>query len=167
ECPNLLVPWSLSASHMAFGSIRMEPVFMALSQSAAIAAGLAIDKGIAVQDVAYTDLRPLLLAAGQALGEPVVGAPTSVIDNSHPSLVTVTGAWSAATATGGYVGGDYLHDNNAGQGSNEVFYRIPPDLSGIQRVFLRWTSHANRASNVTVEIRHQGGLSTVMIDQRA
>ena len=51
ECKNLLVPVCLSATHIAFGSIRMEPVFMVLGQSAAIAATLAIDKGIPVQKV--------------------------------------------------------------------------------------------------------------------
>jgi len=69
ECENLLVPWSLSASHMAFGSIRMEPVFMVLSQSAGIAAGIAIDKRVTVQDVKYPELKKELLAAGQSLGE--------------------------------------------------------------------------------------------------
>lgn len=167
ECPNLLVPWSLSASHMAFGSIRMEPVFMALSQSAAIAAGLAIDQDIAVQDVAYAELRPLLTSSGQALGDAFVSAPTSVIDNTHPSLVEITGTWISTTSTGGYAGADYLHDNNVGQGTNSVFYRVNPDLSGMQRVFLRWTSHANRASNVTVEIRHKDGTSNVSVDQRS
>ncbi len=57
ECANLLVPWSLSASHIAFGSIRMEPVFMTLSQSAAIAARAAIRRGCAVQDLPYDVLR--------------------------------------------------------------------------------------------------------------
>ncbi|MBX2840369.1 MAG: FAD-dependent oxidoreductase [Flammeovirgaceae bacterium] len=60
ECQNLLVPVCVSSSHIAFGSIRMEPVFMILGQSAASAASLAIDKNISVQEVAYTDLRPLL-----------------------------------------------------------------------------------------------------------
>ncbi len=77
ECSNLLVPWSLSATHMAFGSIRMEPVFMGLSQSAAIAASMAIDRDIAVQDIAYTLLRPALAAAGQALGDPAGEPPAS------------------------------------------------------------------------------------------
>ncbi len=67
ECENLLVPWSLSASHMAFGSIRMEPVFMILSQSAATAADLAIDGGIPVQDVPYDALQKRLTADGQRL----------------------------------------------------------------------------------------------------
>lgn len=67
ECGNLLVPWSLSASHMAFGSIRMEPVFMTLSQSAATAAAIAIDRSIPVQDVPYDDLRKQLLKDDQRL----------------------------------------------------------------------------------------------------
>lgn len=70
ECPNLLVPWSLSASHMAFGSIRMEPVFMALGQAAALAGDLALARGLAVQEVSYAELRPRLEAAGVPLGAP-------------------------------------------------------------------------------------------------
>jgi hypothetical protein len=67
ECQNLLVPVCASASHIAFGSIRMEPVFMILGQSAAVAACLAIDEKIAVQDVEYEKLKNLLLEKGQVL----------------------------------------------------------------------------------------------------
>jgi hypothetical protein len=67
ECRNLLVPVCASASHIAFGSIRMEPVFMILGQSAAVAACMAIDEGIAVQDVEYEKLKNLLLEKGQVL----------------------------------------------------------------------------------------------------
>ncbi|MEI6637056.1 MAG: FAD-dependent oxidoreductase, partial [Planctomycetota bacterium] len=56
-----------SASHVAHGSIRMEPVFMVLGQSAATAAALAIEAGVAVQDVSYDRLRERLLADGQVL----------------------------------------------------------------------------------------------------
>jgi lysophospholipase L1-like esterase len=167
ECPNLLVPWSISASHMAFGSIRMEPVFMGLSQSAAIAASLAIDQDIAVQNVSYSQLRPLLISAGQALGDPVFGLPTTIVDNSDTALVTPTGSWLAGTSTAGFIGADYLHDDNAGQGTKQVRYALPAGLSGFQRVFLRWTSHTNRASNAAVEIHHAGGTSLVAIDQRS
>jgi len=65
ECENLFSPICLSASHVAHGSIRMEPVFMALSQSSAIAAGLALDKKISVQDVPYEELLVKLEAAKQ------------------------------------------------------------------------------------------------------
>jgi hypothetical protein len=68
ECNNLLVPVCVSSSHIAYGSIRMEPVFMILGQSAATAAALAIDQEIAVQDVDYQQLAGRLQADGQVLG---------------------------------------------------------------------------------------------------
>lgn len=67
EATNLLVPVALSASHIAYGSIRMEPVFMILAQSAATAASLALDGSGVVQDVPYARLRERLLADGQIL----------------------------------------------------------------------------------------------------
>ncbi|HLT06961.1 MAG TPA: FAD-dependent oxidoreductase [Cyclobacteriaceae bacterium] len=73
EAENLLVPVAVSASHIAFGSIRMEPVFMILGQSAATAASIALDSGVAVQEVPYPILKEQLekdnqiLTAGQAL----------------------------------------------------------------------------------------------------
>jgi hypothetical protein len=60
ECENLLVTFALSSSHVAFASIRMEPVFMVTSQSAATAAVIAMDSGAAIQDVAYDTLRSRL-----------------------------------------------------------------------------------------------------------
>ena len=67
ECSNLLVPLCLSASHVAYGSIRMEPVFMILGQSAGTAAVMAIDEDIVVQDVDYIKLKARLLADKQKL----------------------------------------------------------------------------------------------------
>ncbi len=67
QADNLLVPVCLSSSHIAFGSIRMEPVFMILGQSAATAAVLAIDGKTSVQDVPYAQLRARLLKDGQIL----------------------------------------------------------------------------------------------------
>lgn len=67
ECDNLLVPVCVSATHIAFGSIRMEPVFMVLGQSAATAACLSIDKGCAVQDLPYNELRLKLQESKQII----------------------------------------------------------------------------------------------------
>ncbi len=67
ECINLLVPVCLSASHVAYGSIRMEPVFMILGQSAGTAAAFAIDEGVNLQDLPYNKLKDRLLKDGQKL----------------------------------------------------------------------------------------------------
>ena len=67
ECENLLVPVCLSATHIAYGSIRMEPVFMILGQSAATAACLAIDASLPVQKIPYSTLHARLRADQQVL----------------------------------------------------------------------------------------------------
>ncbi len=70
ECTNLLVPWCLSASHIAFGSIRMEPVGMVLGQSAAIALDLALGKDVPVQQIVVEELQRRLREAGQVIDQP-------------------------------------------------------------------------------------------------
>jgi hypothetical protein len=67
ECTNLAVPVCLSASHIAYGSIRMEPVFMILAQSAATGACLALETGVTLAELPYGTLRERLLADGQIL----------------------------------------------------------------------------------------------------
>lgn len=78
ECANLVVPVALSASHIAFGSARMEPVFMLLGHAAASAADLAIATGRTVQDVDYPTLRRRLLADGMVLTWPPNRGPVTV-----------------------------------------------------------------------------------------
>ncbi len=73
ECVNLFVPVCLSSSHMAFGSIRMEPVFFALGQAAGAAAAIAAKEGVAVQDVDYAALRKILDDDGVPLDAPMRG----------------------------------------------------------------------------------------------
>jgi len=81
ECENLFSTICLSASHVAHGSIRMEPVFMALSESAAIAAGMAIDGNTTVQDVPYLALRETLEAARQIV------RPEAYKDSNSPKKI--------------------------------------------------------------------------------
>ncbi len=96
EVNNLLVPVCLSASHIAFGSIRMEPVFMVLAQSAAVAAGLAIDKGITVQDVAVADIKKILKANPKAdFRKPDILRQTSDTDG-----IEVSGDWKTIDLKG-------------------------------------------------------------------
>lgn len=89
DCRNLLVPVCLSASHIAYGSIRMEPVFMELGQSASIAAGLAIDRGLSIQEVDAAAIRQVLKTNPLADGS----TPEILIDNDDTAHVIVKGRW--------------------------------------------------------------------------
>ncbi|MET0300399.1 MAG: FAD-dependent oxidoreductase [Flavitalea sp.] len=96
ECKNLFVPICLSASHIAYGSIRMEPVFMVLGQSAAVAAVQAIDNKISVQKVDVKKVQAKLAADPLADGS----TPEIVIDNENKAAVTFKGDWK--TIKGGF-----------------------------------------------------------------
>ncbi|MFT7513615.1 MAG: hypothetical protein ACI9QL_002829 [Candidatus Omnitrophota bacterium] len=167
ECDNLLVTFCLSASHVAFGSCRMEPVFMITSQSAATAAAFAIDDNLAIQDVDYAKLRYQLLADGQILdwGPSGQAQNGTIVDNSDPEA-TLTGAWTSSSASPGYYGNNYVHDGNVDQGSKRA--RFIPNLpqSGDYQVYLNWAPNANRASNVPVTITYDGGTFQATVDQR-
>jgi hypothetical protein len=77
QCRNLIVPVCLSATHIAYGSIRMEPVFMVLGQSGASLAVAAIESRVPVQDVDYAALRRRLLADRQVLERQPQGGATA------------------------------------------------------------------------------------------
>ncbi|MBX3740574.1 MAG: FAD-dependent oxidoreductase [Akkermansiaceae bacterium] len=166
ECENLLVPWCLSSSHMAFGSIRMEPVFMGLGQSSATAASIAIDDGLTVQQVPYAKLVVKMRADRQALttGSDGGAGTGTIVDNADDNAIKI-GQWTESTSQSGYYGKDYLTDGNTGQGTKSV--RFVPNLpaSGSYTVYLRWPAQANRAKNVPVTVFHNGGSHFVRIDQ--
>ncbi|RYD31998.1 MAG: FAD-dependent oxidoreductase, partial [Verrucomicrobiaceae bacterium] len=167
ECENLLVPWCLSASHVSFGSFRMEPVFMMTGQAAATAACFAIDDGVSVQQVPYPKLRAQLLADKMQLtvtsAEPVTGI---IVDNADTAGVTVTGEWLASSASTGAHNGGYLHDNNAGKGTKSVRFTPTLPQAGKYEVFLRWAENGNRATNVPVDINRPSGTTTVSVNQK-
>lgn len=100
ECDNLLVPVCLSASHIAYGSIRMEPVFMLLGQSAAKAACLAIDGGVKVQEVDVTKIQQMYVE------DPLLdGTPADIIVDD--ASLDVPAAWIRIEKNNGY-GRSYL-----------------------------------------------------------
>ena len=165
EADNLLVPVCLAASHIAFGSIRMEPVFMILGQSAAAAAAQAIAGGIPVQQVDYGRLRARLLAAGQVLSKTAPVGPDVVVDNADAEGVETAGTWTASGATSGFWGSNYLHDGNSNKGACAVTFIPVLPADGAYDVFLRWTAHSNRATNAPVDVIHAAGTNTVMVNQ--
>lgn len=163
ECENLLVPVCVSASHIAFGSIRMEPVFMILGQSASQAAKLALEQGVAVQDIDYDTLRDRLLEAGQVLGEGGVELGPLGMDDDNAAL---TGEWTVSSTVGSAVGGGYRHDNNADKGGRRAVFTLPVKKPGRYEVRFAYTAHENRATNVPITIRHADGINQQTIDQQ-
>jgi hypothetical protein len=166
QCANLLVPVCLSASHIAYGSVRMEPVFMILGQSAATAARLAIDGNRPVQQVPIATLQARLVQDRQILQWPPVVPGEVILDSRAASGVTRAGTWLSSTSVAGYYGSDYEHDNNTAKGVNRLRFRPSLPSSGSWTVYLRWTAHTNRASNVPVDIEHAGGLTLRTVNQR-
>lgn len=133
ECGNLLVPVCLSASHIAFGSIRMEPVFMVLGQSAATAAVHAIDEQSAVQNLDYSKLRERLVADGQVLSyspppRDITGVdpkqiPGILIDDSQAAAIR-NGFDHISTSVRPFVNRGYRTDSNAEKATNRFALRL-------------------------------------------
>jgi hypothetical protein len=108
EITNLLVPVCLSASHIAYGSIRMEPVFMVLAQSAAVAACISIDDQLPIQDIDVKKLQRIISE------NPLVDGsiPEILIDNDDSRLVEITGEWEVNYDTYRGYGSNFLTDRS-------------------------------------------------------
>jgi len=94
ECNNVYVPVCLSASHIAYGSIRMEPVFMVLAQSAAVAACMAIDNKQTVQQVDVSKLQQVLKDNPLLDGS----IPDVLVDDDDKQSVQIEGNWQRQTS---------------------------------------------------------------------
>jgi hypothetical protein len=172
ECENLLVPVCVSSTHIAYGSIRMEPVFMVLGQSAATAACQAIDAGCSVQKIDLRKLRERLLADAQVLEwtgprrrRPLDPArlPGIVQDDTQAQL---EGEWSESRTADGFIGTRYLHDGRTQRGAKRARFVIPIETSGRYEVRLAYSASGNRASNVPVTIEAADGQHTATVNER-
>jgi hypothetical protein len=173
QCANLLVPICLSASHIAFGSIRMEPVFMVLGQSAATAAVHAIDEQVAVQRIDYARMRARLLDDNQVLEWTARSAPPAGRDPATlPGVVidetqaTLTGFQAFGSAIGPFVGLGYRHDGDTEKGRQRASFPVRLEQAGTYEVRVGYSAHPNRATNVPVTIRHAEGETRVELNQR-
>ena len=172
QCENLLVPVCVSSSHIAFGSIRMEPVFMILGQSAATVASMAINKDIAVQDVDYDQLRERLLKEGQVLNYEYTYTGKAGVDPEKmtgtvvdDSMAKLTGSWGNSSSTGTWVGREYRHDGNKADGRSIATFeaKLKP---GRYEVRLAYSHNGNRATNVPVVVHHAEGNRTILVNQK-
>ena len=167
QCQNLLVPVCVSSSHIAFGSIHMEPVFMVLGQSAATAACLSLDSDIAVQDLPYGQLQARLLADGQVLelDDPYAISSRKLkgtaIDDSSASFV---GQWQRSSANKPFVDSGYQHNGNTERGQKSAIFetQLKP---GRYEVRLSYPPNNNRAQNVPVTVMDTTGTKTISVNQ--
>ena len=175
EIANLFAPVACSATHIAYGSIRMEPVFMILGQSAATAAVLAIDGNLAVQDVPYAALRARLLADGQVLehesskekpkghgsAKPAASLPGVTVDDDEAVL---TGDWKQSSANGGFVGSGYRHDDKGATGPAAATFVGRLATAGTYALSLTVVPNANRSRDALVRIEHADGVAELRAD---
>jgi hypothetical protein len=173
QCDNLVVPVCVSASHIAYGSVRMEPVFMVLGQSAATAAAMALDGNTSVQKVDYAALGKRLAEDGQVLQWTGPARDRAGIDpKTLPGVVVddrdakIEGEWTPSTSLARFVGSSYLHDGDADKGKKSVRFTARLPRSGRYEVRLAYTASGNRAEAVPVAVEHAGGVQRVTVNQK-
>lgn len=145
ECKNLLVPVCLSASHIAYGSIRMEPVFMVMAQSAAVAAVIAINKKKDLHQVDIRELQQSLVSDPLADGS----LPEVLVDNDNKN-VQVTGEWKKVKA--GAYGPSMFIDDSKGQGNKSVRFSPAIKNSGTYNVYVYFPKLQHGSSKTSIII---------------
>ena len=169
ECENLLVPVCLSASHIAYCSMRMEPVYMAMGHASGLAAAMAIQNKSSVQTIDVKTLRNKLLdqkavleLAELANMPRTSNLPGLVMDEQEAERI---GNWMGSTY-GNPVDGSSRHDENTDKGKKSVVYSFQVPTTGRYEVRVSYANAPNRASNVPVTIQHAEGSSTVKVNQK-
>ena len=174
QCGNLLVPVCLSATHMAFGSIRMEPVFMVLGQSAATAAMHAVQQNTSLHEIDFQKLQNKLTDDGQVLvwtGPKRVPAE-AVKPTDLPGIVLDdqaairSGFETVSSANGPFVGVGYRHDSNGSKGQHKAVYSARLKESGLYSIRIAYSAHPNRATNVPVTVTQGGATHGFTVSQR-
>ena len=180
ECSNLLVPVALSATHVAYSSIRVEPTWMAIGQSAGIAAALAAKAGVSVQALEYAQLRARLLAQHQVLDLPVLppvgkvarsSGPVSIDSKSLPGLILddaqaeLSGDWERSTNFKPHVGTGYLHDEQRSDGKSRATFRFKAPADGDFELRMAYSAHPTRTTRLPVTLTNGPQVQTFTVDQ--
>lgn len=147
ECKNLLVPICLSSTHIAFGSIRMEPIFMLLGQSSAVAAVLAIDSKTSVQEVEVKKIQDVLKNNPLADGS----LPEILVDNENKENLTIEGEWKTEKIKGCY-GLSLLSDESKGASKKSVHFNPTISVAGKYKLFAYFPQVAKASSTVNITI---------------
>jgi hypothetical protein len=180
ECSNLLVPVALSATHVAYSSVRVEPTWMAIGQSAGVAAALAAKAGVTVQALDYPTLRTRLLAQRVVLELPVLppvgkvartSGPVSIDPKSLPGLILddaqaeLSGEWERSTNFKPHVGTGYLHDEQRSDGKSRAVFRFKGPADGEFMLRMAYSAHETRTTRLPVTIVGEGVEHRFTVDQ--
>ncbi|MEY4819034.1 MAG: Xanthan lyase precursor, partial [Verrucomicrobiota bacterium] len=181
ECTNLLVPVALSATHVAYSSIRVEPTWMTIGQSAGIAAALAAKAGVSVQALDYAQLRARLLAQHQVLDLPVLPPLTAkpaasvkgtgIAPASLPGLILddaqaeLSGEWERSTNFKPHVGTGYLHDEQRSDGKSRAVFRFKVPADGEFELRMAYSAHPTRTTRLPVTLTNGPQVQTFTVDQ--
>jgi hypothetical protein len=181
ECSNLLVPVALSATHVAYSSIRVEPTWMVIGQSAGIAAALAAKEDVTVQALDYGRLRARLLAQHQVLELPVLpplpakparqAGAVSIDPKSLPGLILddaqaiLTGDWERSMNFKPHVGVGYLHDEHRSDGKSTATFRFKAPDDGEFALRMAYSAHETRTTRLPVTLSDGTVTQSFVVDQ--
>jgi len=180
ECSNLLVPVALSATHVAYSSVRVEPTWMAIGQSAGVAAALAAKEGVTVQALDYGRLRARLLAQNQVLDLPVLppvgkvarsSGPISIDLKSLPGLILddsqaeLSGEWERSRNFQPHVGTGYLHDEQRSDGKSRAVFHFKGPADGEFELSMAYSAHETRTTRLPVTLTDGSSTQTIIVDQ--
>ena len=180
ECSNLLVPVALSATHVAYSSVRVEPTWMAIGQGAGVAAALAAKAGVTVQALDYPTLRTRLLAQKVVLELPVLppvgkvarsAGPVSIDPKSLPGLILddaqaeLSGEWERSMNFKPHIGTGYLHDEQRSDGKSRAVFRFKGPADGDFELRMAYSAHATRTTRLPVTIVGGGTEHRFTVDQ--
>jgi hypothetical protein len=161
ECKNLLVPVCLSASHIAYGSIRMEPVFMVLAQSAAMAACMAIQAKQDVQEINVQQLQQSLKTNPLADGS----IPEIIVDNNNATQVTIKGNWATKERIG--YGPSVLTADEPAAEDRSVQYKPVIEKAGTYSIYTYMLPKYNKLASQTMVTVFDGSKETSATLKRA
>lgn len=180
QCDNLLVPVALSCSHVGISSLRIEGAWMVIGQGAGIAAALAADQNVSVQQLEYETLRERLLLQNQVLDLPEISEPpavvTSIAAKSLPGIVLddsaaeLTGKWSRSTNFKPYIETGYIFcgDRSGPPKPNDqstATFRFSVPKTGRYQVLMAYSAHETRSRRVPVDISNGTLSETILVDQ--
>ncbi|RYY20869.1 MAG: FAD-dependent oxidoreductase [Chitinophagaceae bacterium] len=163
ECENLLVPVCLSATHIAYGSIRMEPVFMVMGQSAATAAVLAIDQKTAVQKINVRKLQSMLHSNPLADGS----RADIFVDNEQSADIKLMGGWELNRDPKNNYAASSFRINGSEGGNASVKFTPTIPVSGRYKVYSYTPKLIKPSTSLSANVYDGRKLSSVAIDMRS